>query len=30
VGIANTVDYSIMGRDASGAYNIQYMNGRTR
>jgi hypothetical protein len=30
VGIANTVDYSVMGRDASGGYNLQYHNGRTR
>jgi hypothetical protein len=30
IGVANTVDYSIMGRDASGSYNLQYMNGRTR
>jgi hypothetical protein len=29
IAIANTVDYSVMGRDASGAYNVQYMNGRT-
>jgi hypothetical protein len=29
VAIANTVDYSVMGRDASGAYNVQYNSGRT-
>lgn len=30
VGIAQTVDYSTMGSDASGAYNLQYHSGYTR
>jgi hypothetical protein len=30
VAIANTVDYSVTGRDASGAYNLQYHTGRTQ
>jgi hypothetical protein len=30
VAVANTVDYSVIGRDASGSYNLQYHTGRTR
>jgi hypothetical protein len=30
VGVANTVDYTVTDRDASGAYNLQYNTGRTR
>jgi hypothetical protein len=29
IAIANTVDYNVTGRDASGAYNLQYHTGRT-